>query len=227
MTETIISWWMYEARLLPVLLALSIFSTLHILRKLTKVEYTPSYFAIFPISMLEPQLSAYFDEFYSGEYLSVKEGRKKNPSLYIKSWISFFMTFLIVPLLTGFVVAFILTPHEFGGFIILLLAFEGFRCCRAIYDFAGRRGEWRSVLKFFVPFYGTYLFFLWLVVRQSYHFTIPFTENNEYTNLATAVEMRVGPIVIEVVALGIITNLLAHWLVNKDAIEPSGMSGDE
>jgi hypothetical protein len=227
MAETIVSLWMYEARVFPMVLGLSIFSGLHLLRRITKMAYTPSYFAIFPLSMLDGQLSDYFEEFYTGVYVSVKEGRKKNPKLFLKAWISFFMTFLMVPLLSGFTVAFILSRHEFTGYLVLLLGFEGWHCFTAVLTFGRYREEWRSVLKFFVPFYGTYLFFLWLVIRQSYHFTIPFTENSDYSNLASALETTLGPVLVGIVALGVVTNLLAHWLVNKDALEPNTISDSD
>ena len=58
--------WNYEVRFMPVILGLFIFGLLHLLRRLTRVEYTPSYFAVFPLSMLDRQLLLYFNEFYGG-----------------------------------------------------------------------------------------------------------------------------------------------------------------
>lgn len=219
--ELIISWWTYEVRLLPMLLALGFFSGFQVLRKLTKIEYTPSYFAIFPLSRLEGQLASYFEEFMTGEYLSIEEGRRKNPYLYLKAWASMFLTFLLVPLVSGFVVAFILTPREFTGFLILLVGVEAVRCLKAIYDFSQYRYEWSIALVYFSLFYAAYIFVLWLVLRFSFHFTNPFTENHDYSALFSALEAQLGPIVIGVLGLGILTNLFAHLLVNKDSIMPS------
>lgn len=213
--------WAYEVRLVPILAALSIFTLLHFLRRVTKVEYTPSYFALFPLSTIEYQLSDYFDEFWSGEYKSIQKGRKPNTPLYIRSWVSFFLTFLIVPLICGLTVSFLLRTHEFHAYMILLLAYEGWHCVRAIYDFHLYRGEWRSVLKFFVPFYGTYLISLFLVIRSGYFFARPLIERGEYQNLLLAIESIAAPLLIQGIIIGVITNLLAHWLVNKDAIKPS------
>lgn len=219
--EIITSWWTYEVRLLPMLLAMGIFSGIHLLRKITKIEYTPSYFAIFPLSMLEGQLAAYFEESMTGEYLSMKAGREKNSGLYIRAWLSMFLTFLLVPLITGFLIAFFLTPGEFTGFLILLVGWETARCLNAIYDFANYRYDWNVGILYFVLFYSIYLFVLWLVIRFSYHFASPFTERHDYAGLFSALEDQLGPIVIGVVGLGIVTNLFAHFLVNKDSIMPS------
>lgn len=91
--------WNYEVRIFPLILGLAIFSILHVLRRITKIEYTPSYFAIFPLSMLDYQLSLYFQEFYGAEYLSREKGRKRSANLFVKSVVSFFFTFFAVPLL--------------------------------------------------------------------------------------------------------------------------------
>lgn len=226
----ILPWvWNYEIRLLPILTGILIFALLHYLRKLTKIEYTPSYFAIFPLSTLEYQLSLYFNEFYGGEYQSRDEGRPKSRHLFLKAWISFFLTFLLVPLFTGFLLAFLLRPDEFIFFQILLFIYEGRHCLFAMYDFYLPRGEWKSVLKFFVPFYSSYLFFLILVIRLSYHFARPFIEQNEISGLLQAIESNVVQILVYSVLIAVIANLLSNWMVNKDAIRPPDWSeiGDE
>lgn len=208
--------------MIPVLCAFGIFSGIQLFRKLTKLEYTPSYFAVFPLSMLERQLAEYFGEDRFGMYQSIKNGgRKKNTRLYIKAWISIFLTFLMVPLITGFLVAFILTPQEFAGFLLLLVGIEFIRCGKATYDFANYRDNWNSAILFFVAFYLTYLGFLWFVFRLSYHFAFPFIEKSDYSGLFSTLESLLVPFLIGVFVLGVATNLLAHYLVNKDSLMPS------
>ncbi len=77
MPEILNAIWNHELRLVPLFVSLGIFALLHYLRKLTKIEYTPSYLAIFPLSSLEYQLSQYFDEFYGLAYRSKKRGARK------------------------------------------------------------------------------------------------------------------------------------------------------
>ena len=129
--------------------------------------------------------------------------------------------FLFVPLIVGFLVAFLLRPDEFLIFLGLLFIYEGRHCALAVYDFYLPRGEWLPILKFFLPFYSSYLLFLILVIRQAYYFTRPFVERGDLSNLAVAVENVVAQILIIGVLVAVITNLLAHWIINKDAIRPS------
>lgn len=219
--EIISSWWTYEVRLLPMLLALGIFTGIHLLRKITKIEYTPSYFAVFPFSMLEGQLAHYFGEYMTGEYLSIKDGRKINPRLYIRAWVSMFLTFLLVPLLSGLVIAFILSPEEFVGFLSLLMFWEGLRCLSAIYDFSQYRYDIGSATGYFFVFYGFYLLVLWIVIRFSFRFASPFALTHDYAALFTALETELGPMLIVGIGIAIGTNLLAHLLVNKDSLMPT------
>jgi hypothetical protein len=219
--EIISAWWGYEVRLFPVLLALSIYTGVQLLRKLTKFWYTPSYFAIFPLSMLEGQFAEYFGEDTYGEYLSIKKGRKTDSVLFGKALVSIFLTFGVVPLVTGFLVAFLLTRGEFTGFLFLLIGAEAVRCATAVYDFANYRGNWKSVILYFGSFYALYLFCLWAILRIGYRFVIPFVEGKDYAGLLDALEGQFVPIVIYGLGLAIVAGLFSHFLLNKDTIMPA------
>jgi flagellar biosynthesis protein FlhB len=227
MTTLLNSLWSNEVRLLPMIVALSIFGLLHLLRKLTAVEYTPSYFAVFPVSLINYQLSEYLGEFYGGDYVTENESRPVIPNLYLKSLVSFFLTFFFVPLLVGFSTAFFLTLQEFRAFLVLLLLWESWHCLKAVYNFASYRGEWKSVIKFFGSFYAIYLVFLFFVIRLGFYNTQPFVEKGNLSELFINLENLLVSIIINILIIGVLSNIFAHWLINKDALKPDSYESNE
>ena len=217
--ESMTIWWQYEVRLLPILLAFTSYSGIQALRRLTTVAYTPSYFAIFPLSLLERQLGEYFGESING-YISLEDGRVSDRGLFVKSLLSVVLTFVIVPVIVGFLVAFLLTREEFVGFLFLLVGFEFLRCSKATYDLSQFRDNWRSGL-LFAGFYLFYLIFLWLCLRIGYRFAIPFTESGNYAGLFEALESQFAPVVLVGGGVGVIGGLFVHYLLNKDTLKPS------
>lgn len=212
--EIINSWWTYEVRLVPILLAFGIFSGIQLLRKVIRMGYSPSYFAIFPVSLVDAKVAEYLGYYGDEEDPAVEKRQKRN--LLRTAWISMFLTFLLVPLTTGLIAAFILTPHEFTGFLFLLLGTEGLRCLKATYDFARYWDNWKATRPFAV-FYFMYLIFLALVVRRSYHFAIPFTSQGDYQGLWSALEPEIASFLIYVLLMAVASNIIAHFLVTKDS----------
>ena len=213
--------WNYEVRLAPLLLGLSIFSVVHLIRKLSKIEYTPSYFAIFALSLLDHQLSLYFGEFYGGEYFSIEKGRKRNSSLFAKSVLSFFITFFLVPLLIGVVISFLILPNELPAFLFLLLLWQAINCTKAVFDFSTYRGERKANMwLFFGSFYASYLLALFFVIRLAYRFAQPFVSKGDVAGLLGSLEDRVVSFVVSIVIVGVAGGLFTHWFINKDAIQP-------
>lgn len=218
--ELIDSWWAYQVRLLPVLSAIGVYAGIQLLRKLSKFLYMPSYFAIFPLSMLQGQLASYFGEDMHGEYLTLKRGRKRSPALFAMALLSIFLTFAIVPIITGFLVAFVLTAQDFKGFLLVLIGAEAIRCGHAAYDFAHYRGNWKPVILYFGSFYAVYLICLFESLRIGFRFSIPFTDRQDYAGLFFALEGQFSGLVLWGLGVGVIGNLFVYYLLNKDTIMP-------
>jgi hypothetical protein len=209
--------WNYQVRLVPLLMSLALFGVFHLLRKLTRVEYAPSYFAVFPLSKLDFQLSKYFGEYYGGEYIPAKD-RKLNADLFVKSLISFFLTIFLIPLLVGVLVSFIITPPELLAFLSLLLLWQGMNCAKATYEFYSYRGD-KSVFKYLVSFYGVYLLCLFLFIRYGYRLSYSFASKGDWKGLLSSIESAVVPLIIGTLILGVASALFAHLLINKDALK--------
>jgi hypothetical protein len=218
--------WNSQVRILPLVLALAIFGLLHLAHRLTRFAYTPSYFAVFPLSILDYQLSVHFGEFYGGEYLTAQKGRRPNNSLFVKSLLSFFLTFFFIPLLIGTLVSSFLLPGEFLAFLALLLLWEGSNCLSAVLDFSSYRGSSAKIWLFFGSFYTLYLLCLFIVPRFSYRFARPFFVKGDIRGLLSSIESMLVPFLISVVVIGVLGGILTHWFLNKDAIAPEVMDDD-
>ncbi len=119
-----------------------------------------------------------------------------------------------------------LRQDEFVYFLVLLVLYEGRHCLMAMRDFSYARDGWRPVIRFFLPFYSVYLISLILIIRYSYNFARPFIERGETSSLFSAVIDALTPFLITSVLIAVLTNLFAHWLVNKDAIRPDEIVED-
>jgi hypothetical protein len=213
---------------MPIILGLLIFVLLHVFRRLSRVEYTPSYFAIFPLSMLDHQLSLYFGEFYGGEYLSMEKGRKPNSRLFLKSLVSFFLTFFLVPAIVGLVIAFFVLPNELRVFLLLLLVWQAINCTKAVFEFSSYR--WQPVTNvwiFFGSFYAFYLAALFFVIRMTYRFAQPFASEGNFVGLFASLEQMIVPFVISIIVVGVLGGLFTEWLMNKDALKPPSHDEDK
>lgn len=213
--------WNFQVRVVPLLLGLAVFGFLHLLRRITKIEYTPSYFAVFPLSLLDYQLSEYFGEFFCGEY---KDATKRgfNKKLFIKALISFFLTFFGVPFVVGSIAAFLVTPRELWAFLILLLMWQAVNCIHATIEFAQFRRA-KTVWAFFGSFYLFYLVCLVLVIRYAYRLTYPFSSTGDLSGLLRSVETSIVQLIIEVVVIAVLSGLFTHWLLNKDPLKPTDL----
>ena len=121
--------WNLKINIIQFLIALSIVELPNFYRKLKKFYYIPIYFSIFPLRELNQNLSLYLAEDYFvciGIDLSAEEISKMKKRIIIDSAISMLISAIIIPVISGFLFAFLFDSANVFSIIILILIYKSY-----------------------------------------------------------------------------------------------------
>lgn len=105
--------WNTAVRAGPVVLGIVLFASVNGLRHWFKVHYTPSYFVLFPISLLDKDIAQLTGLGPFSPVENEAQRRKRKHQFLAKAVISAVLTFAVIPLAHGVTAALYARPTEF------------------------------------------------------------------------------------------------------------------
>lgn len=178
--------WNLEIKIIQLLCAILIVELPNFIRKLKRFYYIPIYFSVFPLRELNKDLSTYLAEDYfvlSGIDLSGEEIGRLKKKIIRDSAISMLISAIIIPVLSGFIFAFIFEADIIPTIIAGIILFKTYFIGKAIRDFKTHAvGSLRNISLLII----VYIFYLGVFGQlcfNSYVWTKPFIKSGNYLDL--------------------------------------------
>jgi hypothetical protein len=195
-----------------------LFASLGVLRRLTKAAYTPSYFVLFPMSLMDADIAAYYSEGLYPPSLSASERQELRRSLLIKTIAAAAITFVLLPALVGGLVALFMAESEVMAFISILVIWQGYNAFHSTMDNAGSASRTGASLAFFAGFYALYLFVLSGGIWLAYEFVAEYMSVGDWGGLLSQIWRGGFKIIVGVIFAGAIGSVVAHLITDREVI---------
>jgi len=129
--------WDYEVAIFQVITLLFLFEVPSIVRRLSRVAYTPIYFMFFPLGHSDRLYAEYFveDYFYVGGSLSVRQLETIRYRIMAIAAVSMFFSAVFAPVVVGFLGGVFFDGKAFYDFIFALLALKMVLLTYSLYNF--------------------------------------------------------------------------------------------
>jgi len=213
------NFWSKDVQIFRILLGLFIFWSAHAIRKISKFYYVPTYFVIFPLSMLDRSFAQYFGEDDWGVYdLDLEKRKQMKNKLKLMAIVTTFLSLLIIPATLGFFIAFFLRRTDLWVFLLFLIIWRGEKSWESVVAYYRWQESPNNFYKYLTLFYFFYITTLYLVVKKSYFFTIQFVESGNWGKFISELEDFAFSGILFTILVGIISSILANWLLKKDSI---------
>ena len=216
--EEILKLWDYQIRALPLLLGFCIFALVSILRKITRVAYTPSYFVVFPMSLLDHDIATLYGEgdMFPWQTSSKEERKKLKNKILFKSIISLILTFAAIPSIIGLICAFFIRENEIAALAATIVIWQFYNAIYSIIDNTRNVEKPIASITFFSLFYFCYLFCLAGFFVKSYNFAHPYIKSHNLIGLLTQSADAIFITLASFIFLGLLGNLFAYLITEKE-----------
>lgn len=201
--------WDLEVQMVPVICALLLCEIPGIIQYLRRLYYVPIYFSLFPLRVLNRDLSTYLgdDWFYGvGANLTDDELESLRKKILQISIISLVGSVVIIPAFAGFFSAFFMRPSDFTGFCMLFIAYKLIGLTRAAIGFKEHAISNRKTMTWFWMVYLVYFGCTLTVFEASYEWASPFVMNGDWVGLWKAVR---GVVFLKITVWGFILALVS------------------
>lgn len=215
-----------EVRVVPIVVALIIFVLLNVLQRLVRPLYVPSYFFIFPMSMLDEDIARLYGEGMYGKPIG-KEIRRIKRSILLKSTVTVVIALMLIPGLVGLISALIMNGTELAVLLVIFVLWQGYSAFQSVMDNANRVVQKQKSTFVLSAFYVLYLALFSGCLWYTYNFARPFTANREFVDLFSAVLEGIFSILLFGILIGVIGNIIAHFVTDQEILlgeEPKDVS---
>lgn len=202
----------------PVLVGVLAFACINGLRRFFHFQYVPSYFVVFPASLLDPDVARLAGMGPFTPPVEEIEKRKLKRDFLFKTTVASLITFVLIPICLGLGSAFFMTASEVAVCLGVLLVWQGYAGYQSTMDnaiYARKPVASRAV---FTSFYTFYLACLGGFMHRGYSFARPFVEKSDLAGLASAAWDIVFLVVISATVFGVLGNLLAYFITERDVL---------
>jgi hypothetical protein len=186
MIEFFTSLWNVPVRAGPVITGFLAFALVNGIRRWFRIQYTPSYFIVFPVSLLDPDVARFTGMGPLGPPETELEKRRLKRTFLVKATVAAVLTFVVIPVLLGVFAATYMAPPEFAVTLALLLTWQGYASYQSITDNTRYSTKPRSSASFFAIFYIFYLVSVGGFMHRGYVFAQPYTSTDDWSGLLNA-----------------------------------------
>lgn len=206
--------WNLKVQILPVVMVMFLVEIPSIVRKYTKLPYVPIYFALFPLDILNKDVSVYLNDdrcIYSSD-MSLKELNLLRKSIIQKVFISFILSLGLIPLVGGAIGAIIMPKDALVGFIAIFILYKLIGIIRAALDFryVGVSNT-RNIILFCLVYIIYFIFFL-RVFQYSYSWCEAFISHGNWSGLFWGI---IDQLIVSVIVGGAMLGWLGTYFMRQ------------
>lgn len=214
--------WEYKFSLAPVMATYLVFEISTIIRKLTRVAYTPIYFMFFPLGHADELYSQYFNEdyFYTGASQTPKEKNRIRKKIISISVFSMVFSTVLNPILAALFAAVFLSPPQFAEFFWFLVTVKFLLISKSLYNtrhisFVGSSSSfpWLALI------YLVYFVAVLRIVDTAYDWALgQVAANGIKEMLLNAVDFVIVDFGIYIIVAGLLGAAISYWMTDPDNI---------
>lgn len=203
---------------LLVIIALVIFYIPTVLRRLTRLSYTPIYFAIYRFQGIRIDFARYFPEY---EDLSQRTPDEQNVLTHQWLRITVFSAFLdavVIPLLVGAVIAWWLSPRLFTWFLAAFVTVKVLELSKGAWDFRRRHAGPTDKAWVLILIYIGYVLVCYEMLRTSFAWAHPAAAQYDVvTFFQNAGALVFGKLVVGILLISVIGVLFSEYVLHTRA----------
>lgn len=216
--------WSYEVSLIPILVAFVATEWINVLRRWTKVLYTPMYVP-FLLPELNQDLSLYYGEDIVGEGVTLDDAGAEQVRRRLR-WVallSMALSVIIVPLIAGLTVSFFLEQQAFFQYLVAITLYRIWRCSISYRNFGNHAMATKSNKGFLIFLYTAYVGAAAQLTYNAYSWAKPFISTGNWTEMLGKITniVFVDGIVFAIVVAALssfFANLLADPKIRRDQL---------
>lgn len=214
--------WNFKFSLAPVLVTYFFFELSTIVRRITRIAYTPIYFAFFPLGHADELYAQYFneDDFYIGASQTPAEKNKVRKKIVSLSVVSMIFSTVVNPAMAGIFASIFLKVNEFFEFFVFLfilklvmISFSLYRVRHVSFVYVSQSWVW------LVAVYALYFALVMRVVFVSHEWGVQrIDEVGIYTMLLDIVDLILFDFGLYILAAGAVGAAVSYWMTDPDNI---------
>lgn len=210
--------WNTAVRAGPVVMGIVLFAMINGLRRWFNVQYTPSYFVVFPISLLDKDVARFAGTGPFGPVENDEDRRRLKRHFIAKAAISAVVTFAVIPLALGVAAALYMQPAEFFVMLIAVLVWQGYASYQSTTDNSRYSEKPISSARLFALFYAFYLASLGGFMHRGFAFALPFSQTGNWRGLVGAAWDVIFVVLIAGAVLTVLSAVLSHFVVDREVV---------
>ncbi|KQO81186.1 hypothetical protein [Rhizobium sp. Leaf262] len=214
--------WNYKFSFAPVIATYAIFEISTIIRRLTRIAYTPIYFTFFPLGHADELYSQYFNEdyFYEGFNQTPKEKNRVRKKIISISVFSMVFSTVLNPILAALFAAVFLDKSQFIEFFWFLAIVKFLLISKSLYStrhisFVGNSSSFPWLALIYVIYFVAIL----RIVDTAYEWAAAqVTTNGVKEMLLNAVDFVIINFGIYIIMAGALGAAISYWMTDPDNI---------
>lgn len=218
MSDFIVSLWTSPVRAGPVVLAVLSFAIVNGLRRWFQIQYMPTYFAVFPLSLLDADVARYAGTGWESPPNNEAEGRRLKRRFLARAAIAGSISFVVIPLTLGFAAAFYMTTPELLVALAVLFVWQGYASYQSTMDNTSYTDKPVSTVQFFTVFYVFYLGSLVGFMHRGYVFARPYVLDQEWAGLAGAVWNVLFTVIIAGGIITVLSGVMVYLVTEREVL---------
>lgn len=215
--------WQYKLSVFPILFTYIIFELSSIVRKLTRIAYTPIYFMFFPLGYSDELYATYFneDDFYGiGERQTAMDKVRLRKRIISISTLSMIISTVFNPALAGAFAALFLSVDQFREFVLILLVVKIIQLSKSLYSvrhqsFVDKSGAFGWI----VLIYIVYVIIIFTVLRQTFWWT---SAQISSLGLVGALDKMLNYVIVDmtiyILMVASISAAISYWMTDPKII---------
>ncbi|TJU82969.1 MAG: hypothetical protein E5Y15_14900 [Mesorhizobium sp.] len=214
--------WQYKMSLLPILAVYFVFEISTLVRRFTRIAYTPIYFMFFPLGHADSLYSYYFneDDLYIGASQTPEEKRRTRKKIISISVFSMVFATVFNPAIAGIFAAYFVTASQYKEFFWFLIIIKTAMIMFSLYNvrrisFVSRSGSfpWLALI------YISYILIVSRVVDVSYHWAATAVDQVGGLGLIFAIiDFVIFDFLIYIIFVALGGAAISYWMTDPDNI---------
>lgn len=222
--------WQYKIQIVPILIFLVLFEIPAFVRRLKKTFYVPIYFSVYPFREINQDLSTYLgeDDFYDeGWRLGASKAEALRRKIILTSVVSATIDALAVPLVVGFLAAFVLDKTVFFQFVAILAIYKTITIVLSLRNSHLHilDSKWKNGLLAFV--YIVYIGVIVEMLRTAYFWAMPFVSFSDWLGMLSSLsEFVFGKTLAQGLIFAFLVAVFSNFIADRKLREQN-VSNDE
>lgn len=204
-----------------VLAALAVYYAPTAVRRWTRFQYTPIYYAAYPFQGISIDFSYYFQDLDWWGQLTPEERRQVNRTLVHRSVISAFFDTIVVPLVAGAIMAWFLSPQLFRWTLVGFFSLKLIEILKSVLDFHAIHEAGGPKVWLLVGIYATYVMVSFEILRLAFAWSNSFAQRGDFAAFLSAASSLVfGRMIAGGLMLAVVTTIFSEYILGPRFAAP-------